>query len=647
MLANFPVDILRVLLSNEASFLVIALWKCGDATLNHKLSLAVHHVQLKDLRLTSTSRYPKMLCRLSNLRSLSISRGTNSLTSSHLDLMDNLLLLATDKLETLSIESSEVTTLFTDPRALARVTTNHSDFLYDLSASFPALRSLTLRVKKIPTGAEQREPFRLPPLLTSLKTPSFAFSSDSAAIFSLLPRSLTSWKTTMSWLDGVRRSDDAILAALQRIFQDAPLNLARLSCWASLNMPRRIRFVDFLPKSLSMFEAEPGFHVSCFKDLPCSVKHARIDWRDNRQVLEEEPETLNTIRLLSLCIDLPNSASLGPPQSIVPLPRTLTGLTISSYHIATDDLLQTMSNPLFWPPQLTFFHFSGSLPQTIVKVLPKTLKGLHMSLDEGESENQKEPTLFIPHNLTSFDLSHNDPISHWHLDSSKQSLLKTLFIASHMLDENLFPLLPDSLTDLTFVYDEESHICNPLSPLPLPSRLHSLSVERWSYAWLSALPRSLNSFYCSLVDFKEETLRPGLDLFSALPAGLENLAIQIQGGNSNLLSAANFSGLSGLKLLDATVGAFEPEILENLGTKLWSLEILLTHLDEKTSRFIPPFLTYCGVTLLDSSNKHLLIENWPLEAPSTQETAELKKRKEDARLRSLLYPDPRVLNLPM
>lgn len=75
-LAFLPGEIVSDILSWGTSFSVLELWKCGDTALNSRLERFVTHIDLKDTRYGTVSRFARVLTRFSNLRSLSIDRGS-------------------------------------------------------------------------------------------------------------------------------------------------------------------------------------------------------------------------------------------------------------------------------------------------------------------------------------------------------------------------------------------------------------------------------------------------------------------------------------------------------------------------------------------------------------------------------------------
>lgn len=74
-LTKLPGEVLCQILAAEHSHCVLSLWKCGDAALNQRLERSITHLDLRDSRQGSTSRWPILIERFSNLRSLAVDRG--------------------------------------------------------------------------------------------------------------------------------------------------------------------------------------------------------------------------------------------------------------------------------------------------------------------------------------------------------------------------------------------------------------------------------------------------------------------------------------------------------------------------------------------------------------------------------------------
>lgn len=112
-LSAMPIPFLSLLLSStHSSFLLIPLWKCGNASFNQSLSLAATSLDLKDTNPFSTSRWPFIISRLSRLRSLRISRPKGFLLPDYEALLAELRKL---------------------PASVQRISINSNDIFLDLS----------------------------------------------------------------------------------------------------------------------------------------------------------------------------------------------------------------------------------------------------------------------------------------------------------------------------------------------------------------------------------------------------------------------------------------------------------------------------------------------------------------------------------
>lgn len=113
MLANLPKELLaQILCRTSTSFLIISLWKCGDHHLIKQLASAITFLDLKDTRLASTSRYPKLISELTNLRYLSINRGSHPLMDCSRSLSQEIQKIQGSNLETLKFCSAEAASAF-------------------------------------------------------------------------------------------------------------------------------------------------------------------------------------------------------------------------------------------------------------------------------------------------------------------------------------------------------------------------------------------------------------------------------------------------------------------------------------------------------------------------------------------------------
>lgn len=211
-LSELPPEILgEILTGKHYSYLVIALWKCGDLRLNRNLANGITYINLKDTKLTSTSRYPKLLSQLKNLRYLSLDRGKHPLNGEPWCLAAELLLLQGSKLETLQIvESKAFQSLFaysapvpphTTPTPIYTQHSNGTSRFLDFSTLFPLLTKLKFGPETRQGEHLDRNPWGdlagLPPALTRLSMGHVSYvkpQGTPSRVMALLPRSLISWK---------------------------------------------------------------------------------------------------------------------------------------------------------------------------------------------------------------------------------------------------------------------------------------------------------------------------------------------------------------------------------------------------------------------------------------------------------------------
>lgn len=95
----------HILAQSDASFLAIALWKCGSLSLHAKLATCVTSIDLSGIQRFSTSRWPRCLSRFNHLRHLSISLQGSLKPSSYM--LSAEIWTLSSQLQSLSIHSSD------------------------------------------------------------------------------------------------------------------------------------------------------------------------------------------------------------------------------------------------------------------------------------------------------------------------------------------------------------------------------------------------------------------------------------------------------------------------------------------------------------------------------------------------------------
>ena len=224
-LAELPSDLLaQILFGSNCSFLTIRLWHTGDLKLQHKLGQGIEYMDLKDVRVPTCSKYPKLLFQLRNLRYLSITGGKSGALSSIENLGCALRDLNGLKLETLKIICNQVFYVFD-----LSASQDHSDTpvapykqsessSYHLKTYFPSLRTLCV------PHLEETAIAGLPDTLTVLQSGELEYTSKSHGLMSKLPRSLLIWDVDLVPKEE-NLSEAEMLEALRLIWFDAPPSL--------------------------------------------------------------------------------------------------------------------------------------------------------------------------------------------------------------------------------------------------------------------------------------------------------------------------------------------------------------------------------------------------------------------------------------
>ena len=110
MLEDLPVELLSEILNDDASYLVIELWKCGSIVLNSKLRRGVVSITLTNPYTRSKTRYPRCLKEFVNLQTLAITSLYQELCTP--ESLRHELKQLTSKLTTLEVRVEGATTAF-------------------------------------------------------------------------------------------------------------------------------------------------------------------------------------------------------------------------------------------------------------------------------------------------------------------------------------------------------------------------------------------------------------------------------------------------------------------------------------------------------------------------------------------------------
>lgn len=663
-LPNLPVDILVTILSyKDFSHHVITLWKCGDRLLNDKMAKYVTSVDLVDDSWNSTSRWPKCLSQLYNLRSLSISRLDGLLMGA--PALSQELRLLSPKLKCLKLVSNDAVDSFKNyaQDGVSLIETQYprgASTLFDLSKYFPELETLSVECQREGFGTcsfSSEDYNALPDTITMLNnsgdtTPTFTsplsrlppnlkvfnFWIPEFSEYSELPRNLI--EIGRGQIDsaeemlGLPRS--LVLSRLSThwdydISKAVPPNLVRFTIAAidlSSFYAHRMHWAEALPKSMTELEMDEGLLDStAISLLPRSLTSltATISW----EILEHEPQLPQWPPNLAHgslypCITHAQS-HLWPPKwaelefeswSTKPVEYDEDGYIVNGDNEQDDDVEQAESDVQLKPLASTFPHATS-------------IRIAHYWRDNSKSF----PISDFPANLTQITV---------HSRRSKVAAPISLLSA-----------FPASVRDLNIDINMDDFNESEYNSFMLPPHLTKLQIDHWRIAWFPKLPPTLTEAYLGeLADFDKNT-PTDIDITQTLPSRLRILDFHCDNFERGEIYEGKF-GYTLTHLVSLYIAgtiAYSSSLLRSLPRSLTSLMLPLKRIDEVDAPFIPPNL-HCFRILdeqFDGRHDYLVdlapegIEDqliWPREPHYIERR---KARVAAARERSALYPDPRTV----
>ena len=565
-LSNFPAEILaHILFGRCNSYLVVQLWKTGDRILQSKLATGIEFVDLKDTLLTSTSRYPKMLSSLCNLRYLSIDRGSYSLMPTSAALSEELRRLHGSKLKTLKLWCSDADLAF----GVFPTLEGHSydsvifsqyprgvSYTFDMNKYFGSLE--TLKVSHI----EDDFLPGLPDSLTELTSPMLGLTVGGT--MAKLPRSLLKLNTDLDWEFSESEVKSNVELNLE-IWRDSPPMLHTIRSYL---IPRGVSTFEFLPKSLTkcyLYNHEEPFTIESLASLP---------------------PLFNTISTGFQC----------QPDQCAQWLRALPP------HTETICAAFTLTEPWLWPPALTSLEAQTTdFSNDAIAHLPRTLTNLSSCWTFSTANSPVWPP-----SLKHLELAVTLDGS-WNIRKAAfPSGLKRLTLQSRTpIPLSEFADFPPSL-ELLHVRGGIQLPSSSITSIVMPQRLKILKVAVWNGSLFAILPR------CLEVLFIDELLLPEKStdiedeaLFEELPSSL--LEIRFYGENSNAyhsyrmtprISTYAHSGrflarLTRLKWFTcAEFIVFEGTALRHLPSSLIDLSMTIQNLTEE----LVPFFNYRWTT---------------------------------------------------
>lgn len=653
-LANFPPELLGQILSRKhSSYLLIPLWRCGNRSLNEKLALGVDYVDLKDTRLTSTSRYPMLLSQLRHLRYLSLNRGTWFLLSSSRDLSEELQKLNGGQLATLRIISGEARDALVLHDADKRERLGLPSRFFDLHSHFPLLTTLHIDGGVwTKSDISESDLIGLPPTLTKLKAPHLRIEDPTISLFSRLPRSLLIWKTTIS---NISMSTSTAFSA--EFWRDPPPFIHTIRLIID-NAPESLEALPPTLTSAYLSLNHAAWSLSLMQSLPPLMDQLRpraIELSDMPSTIDfREWKVPNQITSLSMAH---GAGSLPIPARLIPtLPSSLLSLsqnTSTSRSFDWNDLKNEFEKAVnagtkFWPQKMNDLQLGNDpMPPSIVAMLPSTLTSL--SIGWGEEIFAVD---CLPTGLTAL-LLELSSISRIYIKASMPQSLRTLLIQSQnrlIIDHRSFASLPSSLEEI-FIMPTVSPIYTSFEHLELPKNLKSFSTSGGTAEWFEKLPsglQTLESFNFELPP--HQSLDTVVEQFKYLPSSITKLRISLKEDTKIIVkSDCFFEHLVELKELHVSNCDFNPRILAKLPSTLEMVEIKLEKVDESFAAFFErcTSLRHVYTWLPDNEPREILAKFWPLDAMAPfSETSKIpiwKERLEEAERVALLCPHPSIL----
>lgn len=706
-LASLPSELLSQILSTEAtSFFTIALWKCGNLQLNHKLAQGVHFLHLSDQGPNSTSRYPKLVCELQSLRYLHLSRGPHPLTGSPIDLNRELRKLQGARLQTRNLISTDSGASFFNfhitERGTEIITTQYAlgeSRFFDLAAQFPCLRALWVETSEAYPRRSDLSPLDfagLPPTLTSLKTPVISITHEHLRICATLPRSLLVWDAHIIRSSPPDEEDAPAQTLPSRLPRqhDIATAIANSIATSSQILPQIIISEAFWEESppqldtvttVSDFIHRPPFAFD--RSVPKTLSRCNFQMRRSRRLgepyvqewslatLQSLPPstlslgedstlftsvfgTIHDYQVLGLPVNITSIdiAQDGDPQlkDIIPtLPRTLLFMSIENAatirgRIDTRGFKAALLKlPSFWPSRLRSLTLGRNFPSCDMLLqdgatLPSTLESLIMVWDA-----QVFSLDLLPLRLESLELR-GSCVS---ITGGSRSGLRSLLVGLRM-EYKLDDGLPPSLLEFTSVLGQNPSK-NDMGILPFPSGLQELSLGAYSFDSFDLLPRGLRSLTVRTMTLGHSNLHKDSSAFQSLPTSLIHLDLASQYGSSTNWAGFRlrntFAHLEHLQSLQiSSLSTFDPEILIGLPTTLRSVAFKLHRFSDNFGLHINPLWRRTSIKLSATKDYRILLKYWPnspipASCDSDEEKRAFSELLQARKARSRLYPDPRTL----
>lgn len=496
-LESLPDEIVGLLV--EFSFNLVGLWKCGSGALNAKLARGVTRVDLKDDNWTTTSRWPKMLSRLTNLRYLFVKREKGRLLQSSEDLSRQIRALSPTLRElSLSFEEWDLALHNFDPDTGKVVDTQHERGLspwFDISSHFPALEKVAFPGKPSPYFRPHHIA-ALPDTILSVTLSSVKIVAGEDNVCALLPRKCEYFKAHLTLSS---HGNDALphfpqsLTHLESIFLNQATEVALL--------PRGIKTgsisLQRFPWSSEMASAVPP----CFDNVDISsIPTTFTTWPEE---LPRHLRTLFALNVLGITLDA---------HIVSALPRTLETLRMPALinYTSLQEWQNSKNGASPWPPRLATIHTDRSIHGEVLTrldqhlLLPRSLTSLTTWTEYG----------VVPIAWTGLPRGLKDISISWLLADPMAGTRIGMALQLASAGGHLHP------TDVSFA--SQPH--NIDFPKDLPPTLETLNLHgNFVRTSLNELPASLRTLLCNLSGDGAPNPEPCTNL--RLPSNLTRLYI--------------------------------------------------------------------------------------------------------------------------
>ena len=617
-LANFPSEVLAEITAyTHGSAAIVSLWKCGNAVLQSKLSQCITKLDLKDQRLVSRSRFPKLICSLKNLRSLALDRGNWPLMSSSRQLASEINSLQLLKLETLDLKcmlGDDALELFNGENNLTlpseSVHTGTVTTFWNLTHSFPMLRTLKVAFGVPLIGIPTKDLLlSLPSTLTHLAMPLDDIYDHDTPLMSLLPTDLLHFEATIAVYT-------VLISSLSScpVWSNPPPHLHTIE---EILLTTRPTSYEFLPRTLTKCElGRSNWTSEAIASLPPGFGNIVIESYEGESIVSFPP--------LARKVTLRSHGLITSSHVLTSLPKALTSLTLAHRYDEYNNneiasLVVNFSFPIMhWPPGLVNLHLIPYLlTNQHLEALPTSIKSLGFAWGSNDPIDCSK----LPRRLEVINVSlHRSYQSLSLLPGFPNTLTTLCLFTTHpqpVLDSKILTVLPSSLQSLELQSTLESWINCTHDDIKFPASLTSLELSHWPHKWFSLLPSSLRSFVLYHSPF-EASFCPNetTDYFEHLPTTLETIFVQFTGDMhlDIVWSGTSFSKLINLKDIHTNL-RFDPSIFQTISDKLPKLQRFSAKrisLTPEYAMLIPPHL-HLFISIIIENEMKLYGSHWPPE----------------------------------